>query len=407
MAAAVTPPLTLGEILDRTIQLYRRNFLLFVAISLGPAAFYVLVSGSVSLYFTSHAAQLGGPPNFQILLAFFGVLAAFLVLGLPLLAAVSSVSLSSLNFAASLRNSHHPATPGSAYAHAFRRFWRYLGILTLQILFSLIIPGAVFSGIFVLGTVSAGLLAASGASQALAVLAGLLIFLLVIALFVVMIYIWLRLSLAIPASFTEDLKPWPAIQRSNRLTKGTRGRIFVMYLLVAILFGVLYYALTVPVDIILGLTFFKSTQMVALLSKPPVLLQVVNLFISFLQRAFVMPVYAIALVLFYNDQRTRMEGYDIELLMAQAGLVVPPPAPETDAAPLVSQPEPAPFLETLPAPSNPETPSHETSSPEGLPSPDSTRDSGLDARRVSEPGPPPVAEPDPAHPEPPAEAAEA
>ncbi|HTJ30804.1 MAG TPA: hypothetical protein VL346_09900 [Acidobacteriaceae bacterium] len=319
MAAAVTPPLTLGEILDRTIQLYRRNFLLFVGISLAPSACYVLIYGSVSLYLTSHAAQLQGAPNVQLLFAFFGVIAAFLLLGLPLLFSVSALSLSALNYAATTRNSQQPVTIRAAYAYAWKKFWRYLGILSMQILFAMILPGSVFAGILVLAAVSAAFFSAAGGNPVLAVVASLLMVLLVVCLFVGMILIWLRLSLAFPASLVEDLKAWPAIQRSNRLTKGSRGRIFVMYLLVAILIAVAYYALAVPLDIAIGLIFFKSSQWIFLLSKPPLILQVVNLFISFLQRAFALPVYAIALVLFYNDQRTRQEGYDIELLMAQAG----------------------------------------------------------------------------------------
>jgi hypothetical protein len=38
-----------------------------------------------------------------------------------------------------------------------------------------------------------------------------------------------------------------------------------------------------------------------------------------------MPVYAIALVLFYYDQRVRQEGFDIEMLMRQAGMDAEPP----------------------------------------------------------------------------------
>jgi hypothetical protein len=36
-------------------------------------------------------------------------------------------------------------------------------------------------------------------------------------------------------------------------------------------------------------------------------------------------VYAIALVLFYYDQRVRQEGFDIEMLMRQAGMDAEPP----------------------------------------------------------------------------------
>jgi len=77
----------------------------------------------------------------------------------------------------------------------------------------------------------------------------------------------------------------------------------------------------------------------------PLAMQIVNLFISFLERAFVIPIYAIALLLFYNDQRMRQEGYDIELLMDQAGwsdLTPPaPPAFVVSPPPVYSTPFPA------------------------------------------------------------------
>jgi hypothetical protein len=42
---------------------------------------------------------------------------------------------------------------------------------------------------------------------------------------------------------------------------------------------------------------------------------------SFAMQAFTKPVYAIALMLFYYDQRIRNEGFDIEWMMERAGLV--------------------------------------------------------------------------------------
>jgi hypothetical protein len=55
---------------------------------------------------------------------------------------------------------------------------------------------------------------------------------------------------------------------------------------------------------------------------------------SFAVQALVKPVYGIALTLFYYDQRIRNEGFDIEWMMMQAGMV---PAPQT-------APTPAPWL---------------------------------------------------------------
>ena len=69
--AASTRPLTLGEILDRTVQLYRRSFLLFAGISFLPSALYVLVAGGASIYFSSQVQFVpqATPPNLQAMLA--------------------------------------------------------------------------------------------------------------------------------------------------------------------------------------------------------------------------------------------------------------------------------------------------------------------------------------------------
>jgi hypothetical protein len=98
---------------------------------------------------------------------------------------------------------------------------------------------------------------------------------------------------------------------------------------------VVYYALTAPVDIVLKLTLYKSMAGLALISHPPLAMQIVNLLISFLERAFVMPIYAIALLLFYKDQRMRQVGYEIVLLMDQAGWshLTPIPSPTLPVAP--------------------------------------------------------------------------
>ena len=358
--AATTPPLSLGEILDRTVQLYRRNFVLLLGISFLPAAIDVLITGSSSIFLAAQAPQLQTSPSVQNFVTFFGAIAGFLFIGIPLLAAIFSIALSALNYTAFQRSHGVAVTIREAYAYAFRHLWRYFGIFALQLLFAAVIPCAVFAGLIFIGAMLSALVATSGAGPVLGVLAVILAFVLAIALIVAAVSIWLRFCLAFPVCATEQTRVWPSLQRSNRLTKGSRGRIFVMYLLVFVLTLVAYYALDLPVQIILKLTVFKSTEMMALLSKPPLLLQVVNLFISFLERSFVMPIYAIALVLFYNDQRTRQEGYDIELLMAQAGLFnVPTPPPALPTTPQEAAVDsPIPPASTVEQPIPPQDPPH-------------------------------------------------
>jgi hypothetical protein len=56
---------------------------------------------------------------------------------------------------------------------------------------------------------------------------------------------------------------------------------------------------------------------------------------AFAVQMFTRPVYGIALILFYYDQRIRLEGYDIERMMETAGMNAPsiPPIAEEPAAP--------------------------------------------------------------------------
>jgi hypothetical protein len=348
--AASTRPLTLGEILDRTVQLYRRNFLLFTGVAILPSAAYVLLTGSVSIYVSQHATALQNPkagPEAFLLLGLAGL--AFVLIGVPLLLSLSSFTAGALNSTAIAIHRGEETTVRASFASALRLFWRNLGIFCLQILFAALIPAAAGTGIVVIGSIIVALIAGTGGGTGLAVVMGLLMFLLILALFAVCVLIWLRLSLAFPVSASERQTAWNSIKRSNLLSKGTRGRIFVMYLLVTVLTVVVYYMLTLPVDLIVKLVFYKSTDAIAFLAHPPMVLQAINLIVSCLERAFVLPIYAISLVLFYIDQRTRLEGYDIEQLMVSAGwynlqpAIIPPqtaafpyPASALSAGPAVS-----------------------------------------------------------------------
>jgi hypothetical protein len=369
--AATTRPLTLGEILDRTVQLYRRNFPLFFGISVLPAALYVAISGSLSLYYTSKlpALQHTSPQTSgSAVLVIVLVAILFLLIGVPVLLGISAVSFSALNFAAIGINRGEPATIRSSYGRSFQHFWRFVGIICLQALLAGVVPGVAVGVLIFLGAIVTALATRSGGGPVLAILLGLFMFVLVLAAFVVCVWIWIRYCLAFPASAVEDEKPWPSMQRSAQLTKGTRGRIFVMYLMVLLLTIVAGYALILPIDIILKLTMYKSMAALALFTRPPIVLQIVNLVISCLERAFTLPIYAIALLLFYNDQRTRIEGYDIEQLMEQAGWSELPPAPLIVAPPSIAPQypaEPATFAE--PASNEPalESPAGEPPHPEG------------------------------------------
>jgi hypothetical protein len=358
-------PLTLGEILDRTIQIYRQHFLLLIGISTLPAAVDILVTGGASLVLSSRltgfvpaapASHPAAAPDLTATLTIFAILAAFFLIGFPILLAVFSLALGALNFAALKVAAKTPAgfqnesetealavalseslteslTVRSAYAHAFKHFWRNVGILFLQFLFAAVIPGFILGGIFFVVGIVGAIVLPKAASPIAAIGFGLLAFAMMIVLLGICIWIWIRFSLAFPASISESKNVWPSMQRSGQLSKGSRLRIFVMYLMVGILTLVVFYALLIPIDMAMGLRMDKLFDVTHTSGMVPMLIQIVNLFMSFLERAFVMPIYAIALVLFYLDQRTRHEGYDIELLM-QAAQLEPGTAPANAPSPL-------------------------------------------------------------------------
>jgi len=165
----------------------------------------------------------------------------------------------------------------------------------------------------------------------------------------------LRYSLAIPASVVEDLKARQAIRRSIELSKGSRGRIFVLGLLIsAIQIGLI--SITQVFFIVAMYTAVKHHAQV------PVWLQILQQIVGFLTNSFIGPMYATGLTLFYYDQRIRKEGFDIERMMEAAGMTLPAVPAEAPAATL-----PWPALPQAEAAAGPEAQDRTAEAPESSP----------------------------------------
>ena len=121
----------------------------------------------------------------------------------------------------------------------------------------------------------------------------------------------LRYSLAMPACVVEELPAGKAIKRSIELSKDSRGRIFVL--------GLLVYAVRLLLGILFGIPIFVFT-----IKHPghplPLGMLAIQQIATFFTNALIGPIYAIGLTLFYYDQRIRKEGFDIERMMLAAGL---------------------------------------------------------------------------------------
>jgi membrane-anchored glycerophosphoryl diester phosphodiesterase (GDPDase) len=219
-----------------------------------------------------------------------------------------------------------PATIREAYANIRRHWYRYILILLAMYVYSLVPLGALMGIVVAAATlVPAGL--ARGLVIGLAVI-------LMLAGIVVAFWWMLRWALSVPASLMEDLTVHRALKRSSVLTRGGIGRIFVMLLLVGAVMMMIQYAIQIPTFILL----LKNRGAITLTT------QIITSLGSSFSGAFVLPIYSIALTLFYYDQRIRKEAYDVEWLMEQAGMrpVGTPPETNPPALPgsLMPQAEP-------------------------------------------------------------------
>lgn len=300
-------PLSTGEILDRTFQLYRSRFALFASLAALPAAVRFVTGGIQLLVLPrlypavpgSHGVVNPRPwLSAGVSIAFLFVY--FVFYGITQAATTWAVAEIYLGKAASIR-----AAWRAALAHWVRyvlvtlRQWWSIGWWPMLSFVVLLVAVAVPS---IMGTSSA--------------IVGIVGFFFGLQLLVSCIYaVWaaLKVSLAVPASVLESLGPNPAVRRSIALLPERKGRIFLL--------GLLIYAMTIVFSMVLF-----PIALIALRAHGAerYILQMLQLVVGFFSSLLIGPIAAIALCLFYFDERVRHEGFDIEFLMQRAA---PPPNP--------------------------------------------------------------------------------
>lgn len=322
-------PLTLGEILDRTAQLYRNHFPLLAGIAsvyAGALLAISLVQIGVQAWMRAH--QMTGQ---LVWASVAGVLVMW-----PVVIVAGGLAVAANNRAVAWLHLGQPAAIRSAYRSILPRLGRLLWLMTITtcvVWLPFVLLYAGYIAYFLLYIKPQGLLQPGSAyggapdPQKMLLFAGvtLAFVVLLLAAFVYAILMALRYALAVPACVVEDLKARASIRRSIELSKGARGRIFLLGLLVvAIDFG-----LVMITQLFFMISIFKHHGQIATATR--VLQQVV----AFFTNTFVGPIYATGFTLFYYDQRVRKEGFDIEWMMDAAGLgASQPPQLLAEEAPL-------------------------------------------------------------------------
>lgn len=314
-------PLTLGEILDRTAQLYRTNFLVFAGISaVNAGAMLVAGLGQIGIqewmrarHMTSHLTAV------NLAVAALELLLIFIFSGMAIAANNRAVAWVYLG---------KPATVRGAYGTVLPKTGRFAWLMTMMTFLAgwpaLVIYVGYFVSLYYLFKSKGTLAAGAKADPTTMMLMGLisLAFLAFIALAIAFaVFMGLRYSLAVPACVVEEKTARGSMRRSIGLSKGARGRILMLFLLIFVIaFGLA----------MVGQMFFivQTFKHHGALSAGVRVWQVV---VQFFTNTLVGPMYGIGLTLFYFDQRVRKEGYDIEWMMQAAGMA-PEAAADTGGA---------------------------------------------------------------------------
>lgn len=292
--------MSVGEWLDATFTLYRRNFVLIASISAVVQIPYALLTWvlfsltGVAAFVRSPLASLGTetitPAQAQHLLdSYLGVLAVALGLILVSLLVVVPLGEAATTRAVSDRYLDRPSSLLSAY----RAAWSRLGAL-ISMIFILVGAyagslAAVIGLVALLGAVGAG-----GLGALLAIVA-------FVALVPVLIVIYVRTVVAVPAIVLERASGWRGLQRSWQLISGrfwpTFGRMLLLALIASIISSVIAAIFEIPGAALAPGNTFVFDQVA-----------------SAVAAVFVGPITYIGVTLLYYDIRIRKEGFDIEML---------------------------------------------------------------------------------------------
>lgn len=290
MPTSYVRPMTLGELLDRAFQLYRRNFVpMFVAclVVLVPAG---VLSATINVGMNPATEAIGG--------YLLGALLMVFLVGIAWIAVTWQVDEvvqgRGPDVTAALRSGLRLALP-----------LLLLWILVYVLMIVAIVPPIVVGGV--------GSAAASFLPEGVTRIAGLAaVGALSLALAAVTIT-WAGsiAAVAVPALVAERLGPLAAMLRARELAKG--GRLKVVG--AALIAWLLSFAPVAGLLVLLGLGFgFWDPEALDTMTTGQLYLQQA---LQLGTGALTTPLFAAILVMTYYDRRARREGYDVELAASE------------------------------------------------------------------------------------------
>ena len=296
-------PLSVGELFDRAISLYRRNLWLFVGIIALPAVFAlattILMQVAQRLTMTDFAAAKGDPELAAATgLAILGLFGGVFIMAI-IYWVVYMIALGAATYAVSELYVGRTSTVKQAYVGMRGRIGALIVLLLLL--------GLRIGAVGVAGGVLLAIATGVGALlhpviSGLALIFGLLILSLGIG------FMMLRYGMTVPALVVEQLSPGDAIRRSVELTKARLLRVLLLV--------VCAFVLNIAAMMIFQWPFQIGMFVAGPESALGFWLGIAAAVTGTIGTTFTTPFLVIGLALLYYDARIREEGFDLELTLA-------------------------------------------------------------------------------------------
>ncbi len=324
-------PMGAGDLIDRTLRLYRRHFLTLIRTAAPPII--VAAIGSVLFTISLRAIPLtasGGRLVFYVvgaglgwLLSISGPFCLLIILG----GASRNVVMHLLW--------QEPFSARTIYRSVRTRFWGLFGAMVLTALCAVVVGSLAFSIWLIMLLLIFGLLAVAATAGPTGTAIGVLVVLLtlLITLIALLFFFWVLGHLAyVPqVMMIEGRGVFDAASRSIALARGNARRLLAMFLFTTFATYSALMLLLIPLGwygYLHGVNPFDLVR-----SEWPVWYAIGYQVVNQIAVILLTPVWMLGLSLLYVDERVRHEGYDIELL-ALTRLGEMPALPDGRIAPL-------------------------------------------------------------------------
>lgn len=295
-------PLSTGEVLDRTFSLYRARFPLFAGIA-ALSALVRLLGQAAQLGVQNTVLRHGGPVA-------LGVTSSLLSLGMSAIFLLAfAITQAATVWAVGEVYLRRTASVSGSVRATLSRWLRYVGIALWQLgsaAWPALLVLAGFGGVWYLKGRTFGM----GATVTTAALAMLLF----LAAFAVGLIQYLRNLLGVPAAVREGLGVRAAMRRSKVLSRGAKGKLFLVLLIAAALYFVMGILLVTVLSMTMLLHGGGGTATFLIVG-------ILTLIVVFAGYTLISPVVMIGVTLVYFDQRVRREAFDLQVLLGDESVL--------------------------------------------------------------------------------------